>query len=73
MTPDVSPPILQPRIRFKHIKERGICSNWPTLLAWIRNHDFPPGKLLGGGRIRSWTEQEIQDWLDKQPSASEAA
>jgi predicted DNA-binding transcriptional regulator AlpA len=34
-------------LRFSALKARGIVRNWPTLLRWIREHDFPQGIAIG--------------------------
>jgi hypothetical protein len=62
-----APRVLERHYRFNDLKELGIVPNWPTLSAWIRERQFPPGRLVSP-RIRLWNSQEIQEWLDRQPS-----
>ncbi|MBV8112331.1 MAG: AlpA family phage regulatory protein [Hyphomicrobiales bacterium] len=57
-------------VRFKHLKERGIVPNWPTLARWVRERDFPPGRLLGPN-TRVWTETEIEVWINSRPTRRE--
>jgi hypothetical protein len=58
-------PALDRYYRFKDLKELGIVSNWPTLLAWIRERGFPPG-ISPSPRIRLFDRRSVQDWLDRQ-------
>ena len=59
-------------LRFSDLKERGIVTNWVTLQRWVRECDFPPGRMLGANS-RAWTEQEVEDWIASRPSADEVA
>ena len=59
-------------VRFADLKERGIVTNWPTLLRWIGRQGFPSGIKLGPN-TRAWTEDEIDAWLEARRSASDAA
>lgn len=58
-------------VRFADMKERGIVTNWPTLLRWIDREGFPSGIKLGPN-TRAWTEDEIEAWLEARRSASDA-
>jgi predicted DNA-binding transcriptional regulator AlpA len=49
-------------LRYRDLKERGVCSNWTTLLRWIKAGTFPAGRLIGPN-TRVWTETELADWL----------
>ncbi|MDE0473984.1 MAG: helix-turn-helix domain-containing protein [Gammaproteobacteria bacterium] len=40
-----------------------------TLLYWIKQDRFPPGRRLAGQRLVRWDPQTVQDWFDSQPSA----
>lgn len=57
-------------IRFNDLKERGIVSNWQTLLRWIETEGFPPGRRLGPN-TRCWTDAEIDAWIESRPVASD--
>jgi hypothetical protein len=70
MSKDTPAPALDRHYRFNDLKELGIVPNWPTLGAWIKERQFPAGKLISP-RIRIWSRAEIQTWLDNQ--SSEAA
>ena len=59
-------------VRFKHLKERRIVENWPTLKRLQDKHNFPLGRLLGDN-TRAWTEAEIDAWLDARPATREGA
>jgi hypothetical protein len=67
VTKDTPPPALDRHYRFNDLQVLGLVPNWPTLLSWIRERGFPPGKLLSP-RIRIWDRKSVQDWLDKQSS-----
>jgi predicted DNA-binding transcriptional regulator AlpA len=54
-------------LRFKDLKARGIVGNWPTLLRWIKDEGFPPGRYLAPN-TRAWSEAEIEAWLAARPS-----
>ncbi|PZV36166.1 AlpA family phage regulatory protein [Mesorhizobium kowhaii] len=62
-------------LRFKDLKARGIVTNWPTLLDWIKDEGFPPGRYFGPN-TRVWSDEEIDCWTASRPlarSESEAA
>jgi Prophage CP4-57 regulatory protein (AlpA) len=54
-------------LRFKDLKERGIVGNWVTLIRWIDENSFPPGRMLGPN-TRVWTEFEIAEWIESRPA-----
>jgi len=58
-------------VRFKDLKERGIVRNWTTLVRWIKEGRFPPGRLLGPN-TRVWTEGEIERWIAAAPVSRKA-
>ncbi|MBY4608981.1 AlpA family phage regulatory protein [Rhizobium sp. 9T] len=58
-------------VRFPHLKERGVVRNWPQLGRLIRDHEFPPGMLIGPN-TRAWREDEIEEWLARRPTASKS-
>jgi predicted DNA-binding transcriptional regulator AlpA len=55
-------------LRFADLKARGIVRNWVTLRSWIDREGFPPGMMLGPNS-RAWREDEVEDWLNRRPSA----
>ena len=55
-------------LRFADLKELGVVRNWPTLLRWIEKNGFPPGHYTGPN-TRTWTEQEVDEYLASRPSA----
>jgi predicted DNA-binding transcriptional regulator AlpA len=58
-------------LKFKDPKERGVVTNWPTLLRWIADEGFPAGIKLGPN-VRAWREDEIEAWLESRPQAKVA-
>jgi predicted DNA-binding transcriptional regulator AlpA len=58
-------------LRFKDLKERGICGNWTTLMRWIRERGFPAGVMLGPN-TRAFPEDEIDAWLANLPKGDES-
>jgi predicted DNA-binding transcriptional regulator AlpA len=54
-------------LRFDDLREQRIVRTWTTLNEWIDTRDFPPGRMIG--RFRTWTEAEVMDWIERQPSA----
>jgi hypothetical protein len=54
-------------LKFKDLKDRGIVTNWPTLLRWIADEGFPAGVKLGPN-VRAWREDEVEAWLANRPS-----
>jgi predicted DNA-binding transcriptional regulator AlpA len=60
--------MLQRRLRLSDLIELGIVKNRPTLHNWIRDLGFPLGKLTGPNS-RTWTEDEVQEWIDSRPTA----
>ena len=57
-------------LRFADLKERKIVNNRTTLSRWIKQHGFPPGRLLGPN-TRVWTDDEIEAYIAAR--AAEAA
>jgi predicted DNA-binding transcriptional regulator AlpA len=57
---------VQKRLRYRDLLAFGIVSNRPTLQNWIKKRGFPSGQLTGPN-CRTWTETEVQDWLDGRP------
>ena len=53
-------------LRFHDLKSKGIVSNWPTLMRWIREEGFPRGKQIGP-RARAWTAEEVAAWYAQRP------
>jgi hypothetical protein len=60
--------MIVPRLRYRHLEERGIVNNRTTLKNWIDDRGFPPGQLTGPN-LRTWGEDEVQAWLDSRPVA----
>ena len=60
--------MLKKRIRFRELKERGIVNNRPSLKNLQEQRGFPLGKLTGANS-RTWTEDEVDEWVDSQPEA----
>jgi predicted DNA-binding transcriptional regulator AlpA len=50
-------------LRFRDLRERGICGNWPMMRRLIERHGFPPGIRLGT-QMRAWREDEVEAWID---------
>ena len=59
-------------LRFRDLKALGIVSNWTTVQRWIESEGFPPGRRLGPN-TRTWTADEISQWLDNRPAATGSA
>src|SRR5262249_52335028 len=53
-------------LRFADLKKMGIVKCWPTLLRWIENEGFPPGKLLGPN-TRVFPKDEVLTWVASRP------
>lgn len=56
------------RLRFCDLKDRGIVKNRATLGNWIKDRGFPPGQLTGPNS-RTWSEDEVEAWLQRRPTA----
>jgi hypothetical protein len=57
------------KLRFRHLKERGIADSWAQLSNLIDKHGFPPGHMLGPN-TRVWDEEdELEPWLASRPIA----
>jgi predicted DNA-binding transcriptional regulator AlpA len=63
---------MRKRLRYRDLLALGIVSNRVTLQNWIRDRDFPRGQLTGPNS-RTWSEDEVQDWLDSRPTAAKPA
>jgi predicted DNA-binding transcriptional regulator AlpA len=57
---------IERRLRYSDLVALGIVTNRVTLANWIKHSGFPRGQLLGPN-YRTWTEAEIQIWLDSRP------
>ena len=60
------------QLRFRDLKSRGIVSNRVTLQAWIKEYQFPSGRLAGPN-TRLWDETEVQAWLEARPTQTKPA
>lgn len=58
---------MERRLRYCDLEALGIVRNRVTLRNWIRKCGFPPGQLTGPNQ-RTWSEIEIQKWLDSRPT-----
>jgi len=63
---------MRKRLRYRDLKERGVINNRPTLNNWIKKLGFPPGQLTGPNS-RTWSEDEVEAWLDSRPTAPKPA
>jgi predicted DNA-binding transcriptional regulator AlpA len=53
-------------LRFRDLRARNIVRTWPTLKRRVEKNGFPPGKMTGPNE-RSWTEEEIDAYLESCP------
>jgi predicted DNA-binding transcriptional regulator AlpA len=58
-------------LRFRDLQARGIVKTWPTLKARIKRDGFPPGRMTGPN-TRTWTEDEVDEWIRSCPTAGPA-
>ena len=58
--------MLETLLLFDDIRERKLARNWNTLNRWIKDHGFPPGRLIGRNRV--WTEPEVLAWIESRPT-----
>jgi predicted DNA-binding transcriptional regulator AlpA len=63
---------MRKRLRYADLERLGIVNNRPTLQNWIRDRGFPIGQLTGPNS-RTWSEEEVQVWLDSRPTAPKPA
>jgi hypothetical protein len=54
--------------RFADLKASGLVGNWAQLRNLIRDHNFPPGRMLSPN-VRAWSDAEIDHWLASRPQA----
>jgi predicted DNA-binding transcriptional regulator AlpA len=59
---------MRKRLRYADLLALGIVSNRVTLANWIRDRGFPRGQLTGPNS-RTWSEDEVQAWIDSRPTA----
>ena len=64
--------MMQRRLRFADLMQLGVVKNRPTLQNWITDRGFPPGQLTGPNS-RTWSEVEVQRWLDNRPTEAKPA
>ena len=55
------------RLRFSDLVRLGVVTNRVTLGNWIRDRGFPSGQLTGPNS-RTWSEAEVQLWLERRPT-----
>ena len=53
-------------LRFQDLREQRIVRTWTTLNNWIDTRGFPKGRMIG--RFRTWTEDEVMAWIERQPT-----
>ena len=58
---------MQRRLRYADLERLGVVNNRETLQNWIRDRGFPRGQLTGPNS-RTWSEAEVQKWLDGRPT-----
>jgi predicted DNA-binding transcriptional regulator AlpA len=63
---------MQKRLRYADLERLGIVSSRVTLSNWIRYRGFPAGQLTGPN-FRTWTEDEVQAWIDSRPTGPKPA
>jgi predicted DNA-binding transcriptional regulator AlpA len=54
-------------LRFADLVAAGVVRSRQALSKWIRDRNFPKGRLLGPNS-RVWTASEVQRWLDQRPT-----
>jgi predicted DNA-binding transcriptional regulator AlpA len=55
------------RLRYPDLVEAGIVRNRVTLSNWIHHQGFPEGQLTGPN-TRSWSQAEVEAWLQSRPT-----
>lgn len=60
---------MKARLRFADLKARNIAGSWAALARLIEKHGFPRGRLLSD-RVRVWSEDELDAWLQNRPTKS---
>jgi hypothetical protein len=63
---------MRKRLRFRDLQERGVVRNRVTLANWMRDRGFPQGQLTGPN-TRTWSEDEVEEWVDNRPTAPKPA
>jgi predicted DNA-binding transcriptional regulator AlpA len=58
---------MEKRLRYADLEALGVVRNRVTLSNWIRDRGFPPGQRTGPNS-RTWSEAEIQRWIDGRPT-----
>jgi hypothetical protein len=60
-------PRLPRYVRFRDLRQAGICDNWEQLSNMIEDYGFPPGILLSPN-VRAWDIEDVQHWLANRPT-----
>jgi hypothetical protein len=60
--------VISRRLRFCDLVALNIVRNRVTLGLWVKHRGFPPGQLTGPNS-RTWSEDEVRDWLNRRPTA----
>jgi predicted DNA-binding transcriptional regulator AlpA len=63
---------MERRLRFRDLREKGIVKNRQTLKNWIKYRGFPPGQMTGPN-TRTWSEGEIETYVNSRPAAPKPA
>lgn len=58
-------------LRYPDLVAQGIVRSKMTLHRLIRDHGFPPGRLLTPN-CRAWDEDEVAAWIATRPTATKA-
>ena len=54
-------------LRLKNlVKDLAVADNEQSIRDWIKKIGFPPGRLLGGQRVRF--PAEVLEWIEAQPT-----
>jgi predicted DNA-binding transcriptional regulator AlpA len=53
---------------FPDLVKLGLVRNWPTLNRWVRELNFPAGRMCGKRRV--WLESEVIAWVKQQPTTN---
>ena len=64
--------MLQRRLRYRDLVERGVVKNRVTLKNWIHDRGFPPGQMTGPN-TRTWGEDEVFAYLKSRPTGPKVA
>lgn len=63
----LTPEQLPKYVRFSDLVAMGLVTNRVTLHMWIKERNFPPGRLLGVN-TRVWRLEDVEAWIATMPS-----